>query len=829
MAVSRWRFRDFRINYFLLIVGITYGWIVLNSLYQITRIYNLSGNYWVIDTVTFVQAFSSAIFAHLPFVENIPGGPFFAVHSSPILYVLLPFYSISPGFSILYVIQSVILYSPAVVLYLIARKKMGNDLNAFLFASSYLLFGMVSTGTFEILSLFAGFFIYAYYFHTEGKIVPFFIFLLLALSTMEFAPIIGGMFGLLLIILELNRKNLKAIFRERDYQILRKYMLGVIVIAVSVIFFVVDLKVISFFSLGHHSALSNLYGTNVTSGSSLLQGLETSKSSKVYYLVSTNYSYLFLSFLDPIALLQIPWYLAIWISVFPYWTSYYTSYTWPFVVLGAIGGISRIGKLSVNKKMVTRILTLMVLSLMVVSWIAYPAFTVPSPVSQENLGVQQIADVIPENASVFSDIYSYPIISSHTWNTNAFGGERTFTVFNATDGPPYSLAGYGFYAASGDYLAYEKNYSSPPVINNFYYEITPSITSLAGAPFTYSTTLYLPKGNYEISANLVQKSSPGIETINPGTTTNTQFPVNQEVIQEFTVNRTISVDYIVISIAPTYGAYGIDAKITTSLDPVAVPIASYGYYGIVSGISYIQIQGPFTLYPGTSYYVWVGTGGYPGGIYLPLTHGTGLYEMSSTGFISQINNSLQFSIVGNIPGYKPKPTLVLFDYISGSQNVARGIYLTGKGYEFSANVTSSGNFSVLYFMTNYAYGSFKISPLIVEAKGATPPSSPYLENVGTTLLIALIPFYVLVAGSFISYGKAFRRNIRISGRIFRIIIAFIAAVFSLFFVVFSLGYYRVIPSLYSVSIFSIFGYILVASMLAYLALKYISRDKGKYE
>jgi len=144
MAVSRWRFREFRINYFLLIVGITYGWIVLNSLYQITRIYNLSGNYWVIDTVTFVQAFSSAIFAHLPFVENIPGGPFFAVHSSPILYVLLPFYSISPGFSILYVIQSVILYSPAVVLYLIARKKMGNDLNAFLFASSYLLFGMVS-------------------------------------------------------------------------------------------------------------------------------------------------------------------------------------------------------------------------------------------------------------------------------------------------------------------------------------------------------------------------------------------------------------------------------------------------------------------------------------------------------------------------------------------------------------------------------------------------------------------------------------------------------------------------------------------------------------
>ncbi len=817
----------FKINYFLLIIGITYGWIVLNFLYQITNIYNLTNNFYIFDAVTFVQAFSSTIFTHLPFVENIPGGTFFSVHASPILYVLLPFYSISPGISILYVIQAVILYSPTIALYLIARRKMGNDLNAFLIACSYLLFNLISTNTFEILSLFAGFFILAYYFHLERKIVPFFVFFLLALSTMEFAPIIGGMFGLVLIILKINRKNLTEIFRKRNYQVFKKYALGVTVIIVSVAFFLIDIKMISFFSLGSHNALGNLYGTNVTSGSSLLQGLESSQSSKIYYPVSTNYQYLFLSFLDPIALLQIPWYLAIWVSVFPYWTSYYQSYTFPFVVLGAIGGISRIGKLSINKNLVVRILTLAVLALMITSWIAYPVFTGPSPVAQENLGVQQIADVLPANASVFSDVYSYPIISSHSWNTEPFGSPRNYTVFSAANGPPYSLDGYGLYAASGDYLAYEKNYSMPPVLNNFYYSSAPQTSSIPGAPFSYSTSLYLPKGEYLVKADLVQKSAPGIETINPGTVTDVQFPVNEQIIQEFTVNRTIQVEYIVIDVSPTNGAYGISAELTTAMDPYATPIASYSYYGIVNGINYIKINGPFTLSPGTDYYFWVGTSGYPGGISLPTTTGKGLYEMSSSGVVSGLNNSMQFSIVGNIPGYKIKPTLVLFNYINGNKSIADGIYITGKGYNFETNVTSSGNYSVLSFMTNYAFGSFEISPLVVKSKGGIAPTDYYLQNVDTTLAIALIPAYVLIAVSFLVPERVFRMKIKHDVTLKRGILAFAAAAFAAFFIVFSLGYYRVVPSIYKVSIFSDFGYLLVASLLLYLFLCYISNSNGK--
>ncbi|MEM3449891.1 MAG: DUF2079 domain-containing protein, partial [Nitrososphaerota archaeon] len=721
-------------NYLLILTAVTYAWIVLDSLFNATSIYNLSGNFYKMDTVTFVQSFNSIIFSHLPFVNNIPGGSFFAVHASPILYVLIPFYSMSPGFPVLYVIQAVILYSPTIPLYLIAKRKMENELNAFLIALTYLFYNAIFTSTFEVLSLFAGFFIFAYYFHIEKKIVPFLIFFILAISTMEFAPILGGMFGLVVVIENIRRRDMKNIFLERNFTIARKYLYGISLIIISVAFFYLDLRITQYFSHGTHSALEGLYGTNVFSSSSLLQGLLTARNSKLQYIANINSPYLYISFLDPIALMQIPWYLAIWVSVFPYYGNYYESYTFPFVVLGAISGIARIAgipKAEVSKKMITRVLVLLILVMMIITWVAGPMFSFPSNVSEQGVGVTQVASVIPSNASVYSDVNSYPIISSKAWNTTTFGSPRNYTVFNAESGPPYSMKGYGLYAASGTYLAYKKNFNSTPVLNDFYYENS-SQASLAGTSFSYATTLYMPKGSYEISANFVERNTPGVLTINPGQTTNRFFYVSEQAVQEFEVNETIQADYIVINVVATYGVYGFGAKLSTSMNPYASSIAETSFSNYAINVRDIVLNGPFTLTKGTEYYLWIYTSGYPGGIWVPTTTGTGLYEENSTtGVISSINGSMQFSVVGNIPGYAPKHTVILFNYLNGNQSLTRAVFLTPKGYKLTLNVTSNGNFSIFSFLSNYAYGSFSINPLVIKAKNGTEPRDLYLQNINS--------------------------------------------------------------------------------------------------
>ena len=818
----------FKINYFLLVVALTYIWIVFDSFYNITSTYNLSNNFWIGDTATAVQSLTSVMMSHLPFVNNVPGGSYFAVHFSPILYTLIPFYAISPNLTSLYVIDAIILYSAPIPLYLLARKKFGNDLNAMLFAITYLFYNVISTNPFETLSLFAGFFIIAYYFYVERKVLLFTIFFLLSLSTMEFATIIGGMFGLFLIVLELNRKNLKGIFSEKKFAILKKYIPGLILILISVSFFLVDFKMTYYFSAGKHSILENLAGTNVSSINSIIRGINSARISKINYISLTNSQYFYLSFLDPIALLQIPWYVAIWISVFPYWTGYYLSYTFPFVVLGALNGISRIGKIAFNRNLIIRILTILLLITMIISWTVSPQFSLPTNVNSSGIGALEVAKTIPNNASVFADINSYPIVSADAWNTTAYGSPRNFTVFNSSDGPPYSLQGYGLYAASGTYVAYERNYTSLPVINDFYFESRPTSYSVQGAPFSYSGSLFLPKGDYKIQANLTQEASPGIETINAGLAVDELFPVTQEAIQEFKVNKTIEVNYIVVNIAPTYGYYGFSAKVTTVLNPFATAIASASFSDNSYNVRYIELKGPFTLYRNTTYYLWLGTTGYPGGESIPVTSGEGLYEMNLTSnVITRINNSMQFSIVGNIPGYVQKSTIVDFTFQNGGENVVRAIPLTSKGYELTVNVTSNGSNSVFSFLTNYAYGSFTITSFVIKSPNAVRPSNPLLGNIRLTLGIVLIPSYLIIAAAFLKFNPIVVKKFRVTVKFQRAVGIFVAFSSLLFFIVFALGYYGVFPSLYNVHIFATFGYVIAISSLIYLASGFIAGKEGK--
>jgi hypothetical protein len=152
----------------------------------------------------------------------------------------------------------------------------------------------------------------------------------------------------------------------------------------------------------------------------------------------------------------------------------------------------------------------------------------------------------------------------------------------------------------------------------------------------------------------------------------------------------------------------------------------------------------------------------------------------------------------------------------------RSIYLTGKGYNFTLNVTSKGNFTTISFMTNYAYGSFMINPLIIKVPGAKEPKNYYLQNIPATFTISIIPALVMIAMAFFDSRPLISRDI---GKKYMKIIGIAAGIsFLLFFIIFGLGYYNIVPLLYNVSIFAAFGYLITALLIAYVAIAYFSRE-----
>ena len=101
--------------------------------------------------------------------------------------------------------------------------------------------------------MFMGFIIYSYYFFDSKKYIPFIIVFLIALSTIEFNPVIGAFFGLYLIFLFLYEKisikkilnYLKNIKKEKpefkfDAHKNEYLSIGLLTLFISISFFLLD-------------------------------------------------------------------------------------------------------------------------------------------------------------------------------------------------------------------------------------------------------------------------------------------------------------------------------------------------------------------------------------------------------------------------------------------------------------------------------------------------------------------------------------------------------------------------------------------------------------
>ena len=94
----------------------------------------------IFDQAFHTTLYSGKLFYYTAELYLSPSGCYFAVHFSPILFVLLPFYAIQPSATTLLVLQSFILALGALPLYLLASDLLRSKKAGFVIGVAYLLY-----------------------------------------------------------------------------------------------------------------------------------------------------------------------------------------------------------------------------------------------------------------------------------------------------------------------------------------------------------------------------------------------------------------------------------------------------------------------------------------------------------------------------------------------------------------------------------------------------------------------------------------------------------------------------------------------------------------
>ncbi len=169
-----------------------------------------------------------------------------AVHFDPILIVFAPFYWFFPYPDVLLVAQAAILGLGAWVIYLIAKKKLKNQLISFLFAVVYLSYfpiQRVLLFDFHAVVFATTFFLFALYFQEEKNWFWYFVFVFLSLFTKEHVGLTVFLLGFYL------------------YFIKREKIIGLVTSIVGILFFITTVYVIIPYFRGEpHFATGYFFG-----------------------------------------------------------------------------------------------------------------------------------------------------------------------------------------------------------------------------------------------------------------------------------------------------------------------------------------------------------------------------------------------------------------------------------------------------------------------------------------------------------------------------------------------------------------------------------------
>ena len=376
------------------------------SIVAVVKHYLLFSYAW--DLGIFSQAFWSTVNGRFFYytVEPWFGECFFAVHFSPILFLVVPFFAVYPHPETLLVLQSFVIALGAVPLYFLAKGKLSERL-AFLVAASYLINPLVIGANlydfhfeaFIPVTLFS-----TIYFLKKRNLKLFVLSLFLSLMVHEYM----AFFAILIMAYE-------TVARIRSKEALRKIAPYVIItISLSIILLVSASTVQTYLrrpetqSMNIIAPVSNAAGNPVK----LLSNLGYDFPQKFLYLIMLLAPLLFMPLLSSYISLTVPWLLFMFLLNYsPYYQIgyQYSLLIIPFVYLSSIQGIGRIRSTSLKNINVEKVLMLSTFVFLLVSLtlIQFQLFNFGKANSAQN-----VFSLIPEDASILVTNNLFPHVSN---------------------------------------------------------------------------------------------------------------------------------------------------------------------------------------------------------------------------------------------------------------------------------------------------------------------------------------------------------------------------------------------------------------------------------
>jgi uncharacterized membrane protein len=452
----------------------------------------------------------------------IPSGVFFGTHFSPILFLVLPVYSLSSSPETLLIFQSFILALGAVPLYFFAKNTLNNKVIAVAFSLAYLLYPPlqgVNWFDFHVQAFLPLFFLCAVYFLSKEKWPYYFLFIFLSLAVAENVPITVVFLGIYCF-WRFRKQIIEAIKTRRLFDKRLIVPILTIVVALLWIFFAGWIQQAYFpinpaftqlyKAVSHWSVLGvkddpiKLPIYLITTPGRALDALYYDFPLKLIYLILLFGPLLFLSFRSSITAVSLAWLVpAMFSNYSPYYTigDHYPAYIVAFIFLGAVEAIKKDKKSfslptlsSYTKKLlfIGLLFTLFVspLSPVITTWgNSFPHFAdyhLPTMTGHEEL-LQTIADIVPDNASILTINNIFPHFSRRI-DAYVYPLDSMIQGYNGTELQNY----IGDLFKKSDYVMTDN--TTDPYTTNLIFSRIQSVDY--GRLYAYGDGIYLFKKNY---------------------------------------------------------------------------------------------------------------------------------------------------------------------------------------------------------------------------------------------------------------------------------------------------------------------------------------------
>ena len=303
--------------------------------------------------------------------------------------------------------QTVILALGAFPIYWITSKRLGKTVG-FLTALIYLLSPLVlsvNLNDFHLEAFTSTFFLFSLYYLDREKWPGFMVFMILALSTIEFAPIIGIFVALYAFIL--NSKG-KFAYPQKA----KKYIVLTVLISILWLILAFEMKGIvnpttSPLPSPFHSILQNPSG--------LLNTITTDWGAKLSYIILIFAPLAFLPILAPEELIMlIPWIGGSLLSTYSFYYSIYYQYQGfviPFIFIAFIKSIERVNLRDARKIFGVLIVSTIIFSMLIFSAPDKPWNYTDTISDDHTQAINKILSLIPSNASILTENDLFPHVS----------------------------------------------------------------------------------------------------------------------------------------------------------------------------------------------------------------------------------------------------------------------------------------------------------------------------------------------------------------------------------------------------------------------------------